>query len=169
MAHFAEIHWRTIGACLGDFCGQGAFSRTYAGKDRCSQGQLHIPTLPRDRQRRQRNSWISKRTKDRPKGFGFCANVSVRYSVAATSPDGSARQTYRYFSSLEVTTGFFFSRVTRFKAERRFCIFSPFRSLSGILTACWALSFERSTRMSATAFRCFPLRPCGTSDRSTDA
>jgi hypothetical protein len=49
------------------------------------------------------------------------------YSVAPLSAGGSARQTYRYFSSLDVTTGIFFSRVTRFKAERRFCIFSPFR------------------------------------------
>jgi CRP/FNR family cyclic AMP-dependent transcriptional regulator len=30
---------------------------------------------------------------------------------------GSWRQTYRYFSSLDVTTGIFFSRVTRFKAD----------------------------------------------------
>src|ERR1035437_3682518 len=79
------------------------------------------------------------------------------YSLAAVFLGGSARQTYKYFSSLDVTTGMFFSRVTRFKAERRFCIFSPFRPLNGILTACWAFSFERSARMSATALRCFPL------------
>jgi hypothetical protein len=45
----------------------------------------------------------------------------------------------------------------RFKADLRFCIFSPFRLLSGILMACSPLSFERSPRMSATAFRCFPF------------
>jgi hypothetical protein len=33
----------------------------------------------------------------------------------------SARQTCRYLSSLDVTTGIFLSRVTRFKADRRFC------------------------------------------------
>src|SRR5271157_3159511 len=91
------------------------------------------------------------------------------YSVAPVFWGGSARQTYRNFSSLDVTTGIFLSRVTRFKAERRFCIFSPFRLLSGILTACRAFSLVRSDRMSATALRCFPLRPCGTSDRSIDA
>src|SRR5579863_1039217 len=91
------------------------------------------------------------------------------YSVASLPLGASARHTYKYFSSLDVTTDIFLSRVTRFKAERRFCIFSPFSPLSGTLTACWAFSFERSARMSATALRCFPLRPCGTSDRFTDA
>ena len=89
------------------------------------------------------------------------------YSFVPASLEASARQTYRYLSSLEVTTGVFLSRVTRFKAERRFCIFSPSRLLSGILTASSALSFERSPRISDTAFRCFPLRPSGTSDRFT--
>src|SRR4051812_17137154 len=91
--------------------------------------------------------------------------ILVCYSVAALGR--SARQTYKYFSSLEVTTGIFFSRVTRFKAERRFCIFSPLRLLSGIRIACFGLSFPRSDRMSVTAFRCFPLRPNGTVERST--
>src|SRR5579863_813945 len=80
------------------------------------------------------------------------------YSVAPESVGASARQTYRYFSSLDVITGMFFSRVTRFKAERRFCIFSPLRLLSGTLMACLSFSFGRSARMSATALRCFPLR-----------
>src|SRR4029077_5609588 len=94
---------------------------------------------------------------------------SAAYSVAPVSLGGSARQTYMYFSSLDVSTGMFLARVTRFKAERRFCIFSPSKLLNGILIACRAFSFERSDRMSATAFRCFPLRPCGTSDRFIDS
>ncbi len=59
-----------------------------------------------------------------------------RYSIVPAFLGGSVRQTYRNLSSLDVTTGIFFSRVTRFKAERRFCIFSPLRLLSGTLTAC---------------------------------
>ena len=85
------------------------------------------------------------------------------YSPAVAFPDESAFQTYKYFSSLKVSTERFFSRVTRFKADLRFCIFSPFRLLSGILMACRGFSSVRSPRMSETALRCFPLRPCGTS------
>ena len=95
------------------------------------------------------------------------ATALVCYSFVPAFLEVSARQTYRYLSSLDVTTGIFLSRVARFKADRRFCIFSPPRLLSGILTASSWFSFKRSPRMSDTTFRCFPLRPCGTSDRFT--
>src|ERR1700689_2080606 len=112
----------------------------------------------RDAEAKKAEGRVSLTDSDTHERRGVC------YSGAAVRLDGSARQTYKYFSSLEVKTEMFCSRVTRFNAERRFCILSPFSPTNGILIAFSEPNFERSARISDTAFRCFPFRPCGTSD-----